>query len=108
MAKSKKKTTSQQIMGIAAIAMPAPIRDIVVSRWGARLSLVLAAAMIASGILTLQWKDGKPHVQVNRERAAEVEHNLEHRVEHRLGQAEEKPDAKEWLNDRWNHLKKQQ
>jgi hypothetical protein len=107
MAKSKKKTTAQQIMGIAAIAMPAPIRDIVVSRWGARLSLVLAAAMIASGILTLQWTDGKPHVQVNRERAVEVQHNLEHRVEHRLGQAEEKPDAKEWLNDHWNHLKKQ-
>jgi hypothetical protein len=107
-AKSKKKDAAQQIMGVASIAMPGPAREIVTSRWGARLSLVVVAVLVASGILSLQWVDGKPRVKVDRERAAEVEHNLEQRVETRLGHADEKHDVKDWVSDRWNHRKKQQ
>ena len=107
MAKAKKKTPAQQVMGVAAMAMPSPVRDIVGSRWGARFSLMVAGVLLASGILTLQWTDGRPHVEVDRDRAAEVEHNLEHRLENRLGKAEEKPGAKAWVSDRWNRLTKQ-
>lgn len=83
MAKSKKKskTAAQQVMGVASTTMPSPVRGIVTSRWGAPVFLVVAAALIASGIVTLQWSNGRPHVKVDRERATEVEHKLEERVE---------------------------
>jgi hypothetical protein len=107
MSKSKKKTIAQQIMGVAAIAMPAPVRDVVVSRWGARVSLALAGVLIASGVLTLQWTDGKPHVQVNRERAVEVEHKLKDLAETRAEKFQQEHSAKESMTDRWNLHKKQ-
>ncbi len=92
MAKSRKKTTAQQVMGVAAMAMPAPVRDAVTSRWGARLSLLIGAALVASGVVTLQWSDGKPKVQINRERALEIEH--------RVQQFEEQRHDRERLTDR--------
>ena len=52
---------------------------------------LLAAALIGSGVLSLQWTDGKPHVQVNRERAHEVEQKVEQRLEKFQEQHEEKP-----------------
>lgn len=96
MAKSRKKTTAQQVMGVAAMAMPAPVRDAVTSRWGARLSLLIGAALVASGVVTLQWTDGKPKVQIDRERAREIEQRVEHRVE----QFEEQRHDRERLTDR--------
>lgn len=78
MAKSrKKKTTSQQVMGMAALTMPAPVRDVVTTRWGSRLALLLGAGLLATGVVSLNWSDGKPHVQFNKERAAEIRHEIE-------------------------------
>ena len=90
MARSRKKTAAQHVMGVASMAMPAPLRDIVTTRWGARLSLVVVAAMVSSGVLSVDWTDGKPHVQVNKERAREVENNLEQRLAGRVDQFDDK------------------
>ena len=90
MARSRKKTAAQHVMGVASMAMPAPLRDIVTTRWGARLSLVAVAAMVSSGVLSVDWTDGKPHVQVNKERAREVENNLEQRLAGRVDQFDDK------------------
>lgn len=90
MARSRKKTAAQHVMGIASMAMPAPMRDIVTSRWGARLSLVVVAGLVSSGVLSVDWTDGKPHVQVNKERAREVENNLEQRFAGRIDQFDNK------------------
>ena len=90
MARSRKKTAAQHVMGVASMAMPAPLRDIVTTRWGARLSLVAVAAMVSSGALSVDWTDGKPHVQVNKERAREVENNLEQRLAGRVDQFDDK------------------
>ena len=90
MARFRKKTAAQHVMGVASMAMPAPLRDIVTTRWGARLSLVAVAAMVSSGVLSVDWTDGKPHVQVNKERAREVENNLEQRIAGRVDQFDDK------------------
>ena len=90
MGRSRKKTAAQHVMGVASMAMPAPLRDIVTTRWGARLSLVVVAAMVSSGVLSVDWTDGKPHVQVNKERAREVENNLEQRLAGRVDQFDDK------------------
>ena len=90
MARSRKKTAAQHVMGVASMAMPAPLRDIVTTRWGARLSLLVVAAMVSSGVLSVDWTDGKPHVQVNKERAREVENNLEQRLAGRVDQFDDK------------------
>jgi hypothetical protein len=105
MARSKKKTPAQQVMSVAAIALPAPVRDAVVSRWGARISLIVAAALLASGILTVQWTDGKPHVEVNRERAQQAEHLLEERAEQRLHEFQHQHEDQGGLADRWGFRK---
>lgn len=90
MARSRKKTAAQHVMGVASMAMPAPLRDIVTTRWGARLSLVVVAGLVSSGVLSVDWTDGKPHVQVNKERAREVENNLEQRFAGRIDQFDNK------------------
>lgn len=105
MSRSRKKTVSQQIMSVTALALPAPIRDVVVSRWGARLSLLAAAALAASGVLTVQWTDGKPKVQVNRERAVEVEHKLEAFAEERATKFQESHREQPTMADRLNFFK---
>lgn len=92
--RKKKQTVSQQIMGIAAMAMPAPLRDVVTSRWGARLSLLVAAALLATGIVSLQWTDGRPQVRFNRQRATEVKQSLE--------QFEGQHRERERFTDRWD------
>jgi hypothetical protein len=81
MARSKKSTTSQQIVNFAASSLPQPIRNIIGSRWGARLTLLALAALIGSGVVTVQWSGGIPQINVNRERAREVKDNLVEQVE---------------------------
>lgn len=45
MARSKQKTVGQQVIGVAAVGMPTPVKKVVASRWGARLCLVLFGAL---------------------------------------------------------------
>lgn len=70
--KSSKKTLSQQVVGLAAVGLPAPVRDVVASRWGSRLVLVLVPILLASGVLSIYWVNGVPQVSINKDRAVEV------------------------------------
>lgn len=104
MARARKnaKTPAQHVMGAASMTLPAPLRAIVTTRWGARLSLIVAAALIGSGVISLQWTDGKPHVQIDRQRAAEVEQKFEQRVE-RFEAEHGKNDRKnDRMTNNWN------
>lgn len=81
MAKSrKKKTIGQQVVSVATVGMPAPVRNVASSRWGARLFLILAAALFSAGIVSVQWKDGRPKLEVDRERAQEVREKIVHGI----------------------------
>lgn len=70
--KSKKQTYSQQLVGMATVGMPTPVRAVATSRFGSRLLLILVPALLATGILTVSFSGGIPQFSVNRERAEEV------------------------------------
>jgi hypothetical protein len=94
MAKRKtKKTAAQQVVGTAAMGLPSPVRNAVGSRWGAPLAILVAIALFASGVVTIDWTGGRPHLKVDRERAQEVRHELRDDVEHI---AERQGDDRSW------------
>lgn len=79
--RKSKKLVSQQIVGTAASGLPQPIRTVVSSRWGARLAILVVAALFATGIATLDWSEGWPKLKINRERAQEVREEVRHEAE---------------------------
>lgn len=76
MARSKKKTTRDRLFEAAIAAAPAPVRTIASNPIGFRLLMIAGAALMATGILTLDWRDGVPHFNFNREKAREVRQEL--------------------------------
>ena len=73
MARSRKKTTTQRLLGAATAGLPAPVGQLVSSRFGPPLILLLlGAGTLGTGIVTVQWSNGRPSVAVDRERASEV------------------------------------
>jgi endonuclease/exonuclease/phosphatase family metal-dependent hydrolase len=68
-------------MYVATAGLPLPLRELLRSRLGTPLLLVLlAAGLLGSGILTLQWSNGRPSVAIDRQRAAEVRQAVRERV----------------------------
>lgn len=82
MARSKKKSTlSQKVVGVAATGLPSPVRKAASSRFGSRLILLCIPVLIATGLLTIQWENGRPRFAWDRQRAAEVKHEAAERIE---------------------------
>ncbi len=80
-AKSSSKTIAQQVVGTAAVGMPSPVKGIIASRWGARVTLVVVGLALASGVLTLHWNGYIPHLELDRKRAEEVRHEVSEKAE---------------------------
>lgn len=81
MARSRKKTTTQRLLTAATAGLPAPVQQIAGSRWGAPLILLLlGGGILGSGIVKVQWSDGRPSVAIDRQRADEVKQELKQRV----------------------------
>jgi endonuclease/exonuclease/phosphatase family metal-dependent hydrolase len=81
MARSRKKSASQGLIYIATAGLPLPLRELLRSRLGMPILLVLlGGGLLGSGILTLQWSNGRPSVAIDRERAAEVRQAVQERV----------------------------
>ena len=73
MARSRKKTTTQRLLSAATAGLPAPVSQLVSSRAGPPLILLLVGAgLLGTGVVTVKWTDGRPSVAVDRERASEV------------------------------------
>lgn len=73
MARSRhRKTGSQHIVGLATWGLPRPLRWLLASRWGARLSLLLGLLLLATGVVSLDWSSGWPKISIDAERVAEV------------------------------------
>ena len=81
MARSRRKSLSQKVVGVATTGMPSPVRKMLGTRVFALLIILAIPVLIASGIVTVQWKDGRPDVSINRERAAEVKQEVTEKVE---------------------------
>ena len=94
MARSRKKTTTQRLVGAATAGMPAPVQRIVGSRWGAPLLLLLlGAGILGSGIVTVHWSEGRPSVSIDRQRASEIKQTLKDRVASIRKQGSDDADA---------------
>jgi endonuclease/exonuclease/phosphatase family metal-dependent hydrolase len=91
MARSRKKTTAQRLVGAATAGLPAPVKQLVGSRFGSPLILLLVGAgLLGSGIVTVQWSNGRPSIAIDRQRAGEVEQAVQKRVASiRQGQTEQ-------------------
>ena len=81
MARSTRKSLPQKVVGVATTGMPSPVRKVLGTRVFALLIILSIPVLIASGIVTVQWKDGRPDVSINRERATEVKQKVTERVE---------------------------
>ncbi len=76
MARSK-QTFAQQFLGIVTYGMPAPVRQIVTSRWVSTLIIIVVPALVLTGIVTISWTGGRPSFTVNKQRAEQVEREVE-------------------------------
>ncbi len=63
---------SQRIVGMAAFGVPSPIRWVLETRLVANVVVYLVPLLITVGVLTLDWSNGWPRFNYNRERAAEI------------------------------------
>lgn len=77
----KKKTMTQQALGLAAPVLPAPLAKIVGTRWGSRLFILLLPFLLATGILTVSWHNGIPTVNFDRAKALLVGQQVSRHVE---------------------------
>lgn len=78
---SRKKTMSQRAVGLAAVAMPAPVAKVAGTRWGSRLFILLLPILFATGVLTISWNNGIPSVNFDRARAWVVGQHVGQQVE---------------------------
>jgi hypothetical protein len=74
--KKSKKSTTQQLMGVATMGLPAPIQQVATSKWGSKILLLVLPALIASGVLTVSFAGGKPSVSIDQQRAEVVGEEL--------------------------------
>ncbi|HEY1601313.1 MAG TPA: hypothetical protein VGG64_17055 [Pirellulales bacterium] len=83
MAKSRKKDKSvaQAVVSTAAYSLPAPVRAIVSTRWGARLAVLIVLALLGTGIATVDWTSGRPRLKFDKQRAQEVRQEVREQVE---------------------------
>ncbi len=77
MARSRrKKTTRDRLIEAALYAAPAPVRTIASNPIGFRFLLIGGAILMATGILTLDWRDGMPHFNFHRDKASQVKEGI--------------------------------
>ncbi len=76
MARAKRKTVAQQVVATAGIGLPAPVRQVAASRWGAPLAIAIVLGLIGTGVATVDWDGWMPHLKINKERAQEVRQSI--------------------------------
>lgn len=81
MAKSRKKTLSQQVVNTAMIGMPQPAKKFLGSRIISLFIVILIPVLIGTGMVTIRWENGRPRFSVNRERTAEARQEATEKLE---------------------------
>jgi hypothetical protein len=81
MAKSSKKTLSQKVVNTATIGMPKPAKKFLGSRIVALLIVVLTPVLIGTGMISVQWENGRPRISINRERTTEIREEAKEQIE---------------------------
>ena len=60
-------------MSLATFGMPRVVKNIVGNRLIAPLAITAMLTLAMSGVVSIDWQDGRPHFQFNKERVAEIE-----------------------------------
>lgn len=81
MARKKKKSSAQMIVGLATSWMPKPLADFFSTPFGAMVFMVVAPFLLATGVISVTWSNGLPSISFNRDRAVVVGQQLEQQVE---------------------------
>ena len=81
MARSRKKTLSQNVVDVATTGMPQPIKKILGGRFVALLIVVCVSALFALGIVSVKWENGRPQISFSQQRAAEVKQEAVHKIQ---------------------------
>lgn len=81
MARSKKKSTSQKIVGVATTGMPSPVRKLLSGKLIAALIVLIVPLLFATGVLSVEWQNGRPKFSLNRERASELRETTAEKVD---------------------------
>jgi len=87
MARRKRQTTAQSIVGLATTGMPEPVRSILSSRLGSLLILLGIPILVGLGIIHISWTGGRPQITIDKQRAQQVRQELRHEVETRTAHA---------------------
>ncbi len=75
MARSRRKyrrSSSQRVASLVALALPAPIQRVADTRLGPMLIFIAVPAMIIFGLLQVNWQNGTPHLTINSDKAQEI------------------------------------
>lgn len=81
MNRSKGKTTSQKVVNIATTGMPSPVRKLSGSRIGALLIVITIPVLLATGVVSVTWENGRPRLSVNQQKAKEVKKEVTEKVQ---------------------------
>ena len=60
-------------MSLATFGMPRVVKNIVGNRLIAPLAITAMLTLAMSGVVSIDWQNGRPHFQFNKERVAEIE-----------------------------------
>ena len=66
------KTYSQRIIETLLIFAPAPIRAIASSPLGSRIIMTLGVGLLASGAMSVDWKNGVPQIQFHKDKIGDA------------------------------------
>ncbi len=80
MARPKKKTLSQNVVNVATSGMPSPVRSVLGHRIIALLVVLALPILYMLGVVSIDWQNGRPHLSVDREKAAEVKEKASERI----------------------------
>lgn len=82
MARSKKKKAfSQKVVGVATTGMPAPLRNFLTNRLVALLIVLVLPVLLAAGIVSIDWENGRPRLSFDRQKASEVKQNATEKIQ---------------------------
>ena len=81
--KRKQKTVSQKVvnMGTSGIVMPKVARDFLGHRIIASLIMLAVPLLLFSGVVSVDFRNGRPHFSFNKDKAAQVEQRARARLE---------------------------
>jgi hypothetical protein len=91
----RKRSSTQRIAGLVALGLPAPMQRVADTRLGSLMMLIFIPAMIISGVLTVDWKNGTPSLNLNRNKAQE----LKQKATNELTQWSQDGTLQNWQNN---------